>query len=171
MGRCCCSPTFSGPQFWPPLVSCVQEVQIYYWDARDGPNMNGWTGTQLLNQLWDPTEIRTEMDIKIYQEQSIRHSTSWYIIPNTHEHPKIKTVLEHFEDMKVPRSGLGPTWFSYDTPVVSKASEVVWCFCGWRHGFGPSPQEMHRFHPGRTLPGHCFKFTRSISTGGRGNHG
>ena len=19
-----------------------QEVQIYYWDARDGPNMNGW---------------------------------------------------------------------------------------------------------------------------------
>ena len=134
MGRCCCSPTFSGPQFWPPLVSCVQEVQIYYWDARDGPNMNGWSGTQLLNQLWDPTKIRTEMDIKIYQEQSIRHSTSWYIIPNTHEHPKIKTVLEHFEDMKVPRSGLGPTCFSYDTPVVSKASEVVWCFCGWRHG-------------------------------------
>jgi hypothetical protein len=152
MGRCCCSPTFSGPQFWPPLVSCVQEVQIYYWDARDGPNMNGWTGTQLLNQLWDPTEIRTEMDIKIYQEQSIRHSTSWYIIPNTHEHPKIKTVLEHFEDMKVPRSGLGPTWFSYDTPVVTKASEVVWCFCGWRHGLVLLPRRCI----GSTQDGPCL---------------
>ena len=101
--------------------------------------MNGWTGTQLLNQLW--TVLRSEqrwisryIKNRVYDIPLLDISSQimWAYI--THEHPKIKTVLEHFEDMKVPRSGLGPTWFSYDTPVVSKASQVVWCFCGWRHG-------------------------------------